>query len=169
MKTRKTRASDRARFAGIRHRKGVLTPPRRPVGIIVSDFNAFYTAKLLDGALETLLGAGVRRSRIEVTHVPGSFEIPLVVKRMLKRRRYGAIIALGVILKGETRHFEHVADAASRGILKASLESDVPVINAVIPAENERQAAARTGGRLGHRGRDAARSALRMANLLERN
>ncbi len=147
-------------------RAGKLTPPREPIGIVVSDFNEFYTAKLLEGALDTLVRAGVPRSRIDVVRVPGSFEIPLVVKRMLKKRRYGAIIALGVILKGETRHFDHVADAASRGILQASLSSDVPVINAVIPAENESQAAQRIGGKLGHRGRDAALNAIQMANLL---
>lgn len=147
-------------------RKGAILPPREPIGIIVSDFNEFYTEKLLEGAVDTLVRVGVKRSKIDVVHVPGSFEVPITVKRMLKKRRYGAIIALGVVLKGETRHFGHVADAAARGILEASLASNVPVINAVIPAENETQAAQRIGGKLGHRGREAALAAIQMANLL---
>lgn len=145
-----------------KHRRAVR------VGIIVSRFNEHFTEELLGGALDTLGRAGVGPSRIDVVRVPGSFEIPLIVKRLLKKKKYGALIALGVILRGETRHFNHVADAAARGILKASLDSDIPVINAVLACENESQAVARIGGKLGHKGRDAALQALEMADLLKR-
>lgn len=149
------------------HIAGTLKAGKLRIGVIVARFNEFYTAKLLEGALDTLKRLGVRDSRIAVWHVPGSFEIPLAVKRLLRRRRYDALIAFGVILKGETRHFNHVTDAVSRGVLSASLESDVPVINGIVSALNGRQAAARIGGKLGHRGRDAAVSAVEMANLMK--
>ena len=138
------------------------------IGIIVGRFNGFFTAKLLKAAVQTLEHAGVRRSNIEVYHVPGSFEIPVVVKRLVKKKKFGALITLGVVIKGDTRHFKHVVDAAAAGTARASVDSDIPVIHGVVAAENVGQAIARTGGKLGNKGRDAALAAIEMCGLMRR-
>ena len=155
------------RSKGVRHIKGSFKTDRLKIGIIISEFNEFYTQKLLDGALDTLSRLGLQKHFIDVYHTPGSFEIPLVVKRALKKRKYDAIIALGVIIKGQTRHFKQVADAASQGILKASLGYEIPVIHGIVTAQNQGQVRDRVGGKHGHKGREAAQSAVLMANLMK--
>ena len=110
---------------------------------------------------------GVALKFVDVIHVPGSFEIPLTVKRVLQKRKYHAIITVGVVIRGQTRHFEHVADAAASGTMTASLQSNIPVIYGVVTAENTAQAIDRIGGKMGHKGRQAVQTALEMANLLE--
>lgn len=137
------------------------------VAVVTAEFNEYFTDKLLEGAADTLIRSGVSQKDILVIKVPGSFEIPLVVQKILAKKKVHAIIALGVVIRGDTRHFNHVVDAASEGIMRATLEADIPVINAVIAAENTEQAIARTGGKLGHKGRDAARVAIEMANLMK--
>ena len=149
----------------VRHIKAPLRGDKLLVGILVAEFNEYFTGKLLEGALDTLLRCGVKKRSIDVVHVPGSFEIPFFVKRLLRKRRYDAVITLGVVLKGGTRHHEQVSDAAARGTLEASLESDVPVIHGVVTAETKGQAVERLGGKLGHRGRQAAETAVLAANL----
>lgn len=149
------------------HIKGSLDGRGLKIGIVVADFNEYFTARLLEGAVDTLERLGVAGSAIDVYHVPGSFEIPLAVKRILRKRRHSAIIALGVVIKGETRHFTHVVDAAASGTLKAALAQDIPVIHGVVAAESVRQAIDRTGGKMGNKGRDAARAAVEMARLVK--
>jgi 6,7-dimethyl-8-ribityllumazine synthase len=139
----------------------------------VSDFNAVFTDRLLEAAVAVLRRHGVSPRRIEVFRVPGSFDIPVVVKRALScrsargRRRYGAFITLGVVLKGRTRHWKQVSDAAAAGTLRAALDTGVPVVHGVVTAATVRQAADRAGGRYGNRGADAALAALRMAGLMK--
>ena len=165
MKVPKKKAT---RSAQVHHIKGALQADHAKIGIVVADFNEYFTQRLLDGALDALLRFGVRPRNIDVFHTPGSFEIPLVVKRALKKRSYNAIITLGMVIKGKTRHFKHVVDAAAAGTLKAMMDSDVPVIHGVVAAENLEQAIDRTGGKFGHKGRDAAKTAIEMANLMKR-
>jgi 6,7-dimethyl-8-ribityllumazine synthase len=152
----------------IKHIKGTISSKNVRIGIVVAEFNEFFTAKLLEGTIDELLRYGVRESNISVFHVPGSFEIPFVVKRALKKRRFSAFISLGVIFKGETRHYSQVSDAAAKGTLKASLDSDIPVIHGVVTAKCKDHAVDRIGGKLGNRGRQYARSALMMSNLAEK-
>ncbi len=151
----------------LRHIKGQIKSNSARIGIIVARFNEFFTKQIVDGAVDSLLRYGVKANNIDVVHVPGAFEIPLIVKRLLKKRRYDAILTAGVILKGGTRHWTQVSDAASTGTLQASLGSDIPVIHGVVTAESKAQAIERLGGKLGNRGRQAAETAIEMANLVK--
>jgi 6,7-dimethyl-8-ribityllumazine synthase len=154
--------------AGPRRVKGSLEAPSARIAIIVAQFNEYFTSKLLDGALDTLTRHGVKPSNIDVYYVPGAFELPIVVKRVLKKRRADAVITLGMVIKGETRHFDHVVDESARGAMQAALESDIPVIHGVVSANDLKQAIDRAGGKVGNKGRDCARAAIEMANLLKK-
>ena len=157
-----------SKTAGPNRVKGGLSASGARIVIIVAQFNEYFTQKLLDGALDTLIRHGVKPTSIDVYYVPGAFEIPLVVKRVLRKRRADAVITLGMVIKGRTRHFAHVVDEAARGTMQAALESDVPVIHGVVAAEDLQQAIDRTGGKIGNKGRDAARAAIETANLLKK-
>lgn len=165
MKSRKKAVRSRFR---LRHVKGALKAGGAKIGIIVADFNEHFTSKLLEGAVDTLSRHGVKTKNICVFHTPGSLEIPLVVKRLVKKQKFDALITLGMVIKGNTRHFRHVVDGAARGTLEASLKSNIPVIHGVVAAENVKQAMDRTGGKLGNKGRDFAKAALQMASLMKK-
>ncbi len=156
------------KIAKVNKIKGGLMASNARIAIIVAQFNEYFTDKLLEGALDTLMAHGVKPASIDVFYVPGSFELPLVVKRVLAKRRVDAVITLGMVIKGETRHFDHVVDESARGAMQAALESDIPVIHGVVAAEDLKQAIDRTGGKIGNKGRDAARAAIEMANLLRK-
>lgn len=130
--------------------------------VVVSRYNEPITQRLLDGALEVLAAQGA--ARVDVAWVPGALEIPLVARRMAEAR-YDAVICLGCVIKGETLHFDLVAQQAAAGISRASLETGVPVINEVLAVFEPEQAAARSGGRV-NLGADAAHAAIQMANLM---
>lgn len=147
--------------------RGTASGKGLKIAVITAEFNEYFTDKLLEGALDTFQRSGVSLSEVQVVKVPGAFEIPLVVQKLLAKKKFDAMIALGVVIRGETRHFNHVVDAASEGIMQATLEANIPVINAVIAAENTEQAIARSGGKLGNKGRDAAKAAIEMANLMK--
>jgi len=133
--------------------------------IVVSRFNDGITRKLLEAAQQTL--AERRAAAADVAWVPGSFEIPLVAKRLAQTGRYDAVICLGCVIKGETAHFEYVAAEAARGVAQTSYETGVPVIYQVLSVYDPSQAAARASGRL-NRGRDGALAAIEMARLMRR-
>ncbi|MEX2237209.1 MAG: 6,7-dimethyl-8-ribityllumazine synthase [Dehalococcoidia bacterium] len=135
------------------------------VAIVVARFNDRITDGLLEGAREVLLSSGVEPQHLDVFFVPGSFELPLTASTLAVSRRYGAVICLGAIIKHETRHDEYIAHAVAQGLTRASLESGVPVVFGVLTTDNVEQAVARSSGD-GNRGRDAARTAVRTANLL---
>ena len=136
------------------------------VAIVVSRFNQFITQKLLDGALEGLRQLGVQDSDATVAWVPGSFEIPLAAKTLAQSGSYEAVICLGAVIRGETMHFEMVANESARGIGRASLDTGVPVIFGVVTADNIDQAINRAGGKSGNIGFNAALAAVDMARLL---
>jgi 6,7-dimethyl-8-ribityllumazine synthase len=136
------------------------------IAIVASRFNAEATEGLLSGALATLEACGVNEDDIVVARVPGSFELPLAASRLAAVGKYDAVICLGAIVKHETRHDEYIANAVAAGISRASLESGVPVVFGVLTTENDEQARARSSGE-GNRGRDAALTAISMANLLK--
>jgi len=137
-------------------------------GIVASRFNEFLTAKLLDGACDTLIRHGVAENSIDAVWVPGSFEIPYVAQKLARSKKYDAIICLGTIIRGSTPHFDYISSETAKGIAKVSLDSGIPCIFGVITADTLEQAIERSGTKDGNKGRDAAISAIELANLYEK-
>lgn len=137
-------------------------------GIILSRFNDFITSRLLDGALDALIRHGADDKDIEVIKVPGSFEIPMVAKRLANKGAYNAIICLGTIIRGSTPHFEYVAAEVSKGIASASMETGVPISFGIITSDTIEQAIERAGSKSGNKGWDAAMTAIEMAQVLKK-
>jgi 6,7-dimethyl-8-ribityllumazine synthase len=135
------------------------------MGIVVSRFNELLSGRLLSGARDGLIRHGVAEEDVDVAWVPGGFEIPLVAKQMAASGRYDAVLALGVVIRGGTPHFEYVASEVAKGVAKASLDSGVPVMFGVITADTIEQAVERAGTKAGNKGWDAALGAIEMANL----
>jgi 6,7-dimethyl-8-ribityllumazine synthase len=137
------------------------------VGIVVSRFNELLSSKLLSGALDALKRHDIGEDAVDVAWVPGAFEIPLVANKMAASKKYDAVIALGVIIRGATPHFEYVASEVSKGVAHASLHTGVPVMFGVVTADSIEQAVERSGTKQGNKGWDVAMSAIEMANLLK--
>jgi 6,7-dimethyl-8-ribityllumazine synthase len=135
--------------------------------LVVSRFNEFISARLLEGAQDALLRHGVKEGDIEVAWTPGAFEIPLIAKRMAQSGKYNAIICLGTVIRGGTPHFEYIASEVSKGIAKVGLETGMPVIFGVITADTLEQAIERAGTKEGNMGFRAAMNGIEMANLLK--
>ncbi|HQC53456.1 MAG TPA: 6,7-dimethyl-8-ribityllumazine synthase [Lentisphaeria bacterium] len=134
--------------------------------IVCSRFNEFFVSKLLGGAVDCLVRHGASAKDIETAWVPGSYEIPLVAKKLVASGRYHGVIALGVVIQGSTAHANYVNAEVSKGLAQVSLESGVPVIYGVVTTENIEQAIERSGCKAGNRGSTAAETAIEMANLL---
>jgi 6,7-dimethyl-8-ribityllumazine synthase len=145
--------------------KADLMAKSKKFGVVISRFNEFISAKLLEGCVDTLSRHGVQENTIDVVWVPGSFEIPMIALKMAKSKKYDAVICLGTIIRGATPHFEFVASEAAKGVAKVSLDTGTPCIFGVITADNIEQAIERAGTKDGNKGRDAALSAIEMANL----
>lgn len=150
----------------IRTIEGQLIAKGKKFAIAASRFNDFITKQLIDGCVDTLLRHGVEKDNIELTLVPGAFEIPLVAKKLSRQKGINAVICLGTVIRGSTPHFDYIASEVSKGIASVSLESGVPVIFGVITADTIEQAIERAGTKDGNKGKDAALSAIEMANLL---
>jgi 6,7-dimethyl-8-ribityllumazine synthase len=135
-------------------------------GIVAARFNEFIVARLLDGAVDTLVKHGATPADIEVVRVPGAFEMPLALQRLAQSRRHDALIALGCVIRGATPHFEYVSGEASRGIGQASLKHDLPIGFGLLTVDTIEQAIERAGTKAGNKGADAALSAIEMATLL---
>ena len=136
------------------------------VAIVVATFNEFITSRLLDGARAALSRHGVREDDVSVAYVPGSFELPLVAKKLAESGQQDAVICLGAVIRGETDHYEHVAGEAAKGIANASVNSGVPVIFGVLTTDTLEQAINRAGGKQGNNGYGAGLAAIEMANLM---
>lgn len=137
-------------------------------GIIVSRFNDFITSKLLDGAIDALIRHGASQDNIDIVKVPGSFEIPLIAKKLALKKSYDAIICLGTVIRGATPHFEYVASEVSKGIAVTSLETGVPIAFGIITADTIEQAVERAGSKAGNKGWDAAVTAIEMAQVVKK-
>ena len=148
-------------FTGTREGAG------RRVAVVAARFNEAITVKLVEGAVAGLAKHGVPQDRVDVTWVPGAFEIPLVAKRLAGTGSYDAVICLGAVIRGDTAHFDLVANEAARGIAQVSQETGVPLIFEVLATDTLAQAEARAGGAHGNKGWEAAESALEMASLLD--
>lgn len=146
--------------------EGKLDGKGLKVGIIKSRFNHLITDRLLEGAMDCLIRHGVDEKDIDVVVVPGSFEIPVIAKKLASSGKYNALIALGAIIRGGTVHFDYIATEVTKGIAQVSLESGLPVVNGVITVEDIEQAVERAGTKMGNKGWEAALTAIEMANLL---
>ncbi|KMM75789.1 MULTISPECIES: 6,7-dimethyl-8-ribityllumazine synthase [Xanthomonas] len=150
------------------HYEGDLrTPESARFAIIASRWNARITDVLVAGARQSLAGNGIAEDAVDVIRVPGAWELPLVAARLAAAGKHAAIIALGCVIRGDTRHYEHVADGCAEGLLRVSLDFRIPVLNGVLAVEQVEDAEARAGGSHGNKGEEAALSALEMVNLLE--
>lgn len=134
--------------------------------IVVARFNSFITEKLVEGALDALKRHGVNEGDISVVWVPGSFELPVVVKRLAEAKKHDAVIALGCVIRGATAHFDYVAGEAAKGIGQAAMSTGVPVIFGVLTTDSIEQAIERAGTKAGNKGVDAAMAAIEMTDLL---
>lgn len=148
--------------------EGELQAKGLKFGIIVSRFNDFITSRLLDGAIDALARHGAKEDDIEVVRVPGSFEIPLVAKKMASKGEYNAVICLGTVIRGATPHFDYVAAEVSKGVAAASMETGVPIAFGVITSDTIEQAVERAGTKAGNKGWDAAITAIEMAQVLKK-
>jgi len=137
-------------------------------GIVLSRFNEFMGQRLLDGAIDALVRHGADEGDIEVVRVPGAFEIPIAIKRMADSGRYGALIALAVIIRGSTPHFEYIAAEVTKGIAQVQLQTGIPVGFGIITADTIEQAIERAGSKMGNKGWQAALAAIEMVNLFKK-
>jgi 6,7-dimethyl-8-ribityllumazine synthase len=145
------RASDGARFA-----------------ILASRWNPRITDALVAGARKAFVDNGVAEDLVDLVRVPGAWELPIVAARLGAAGSHAAIVALGCVVRGDTRHYEHVADRCAEGLMRVSLDYRVPVLNGVLATERFEDAEARAGGTHGNKGEEAALAAIEMANLLEK-
>lgn len=134
-------------------------------GIVVSEWNTEITQSLLKGAETTLLQYGAKKKNIIVHYVPGSFELSMGAQLMAEYKRVDAIICLGCVIQGETRHFDFICDAVSNGITRVNLDYNIPVIFGVLTTNTQQQAIDRSGGKHGNKGDEAAFTAIKMADL----
>lgn len=147
--------------------EGKLISQKHKFGIIIGRFNEFIGGKLLEGTLDALKRHGVSEDNIEITWVPGAFEIPLVSKKMALTNNYDAVICLGAVIRGSTPHFDYVSSEVSKGIASVSLDTGIPVIFGVLTTDTIEQAIERAGTKAGNKGYEAAMTAIEMVNLLE--
>jgi 6,7-dimethyl-8-ribityllumazine synthase len=147
---------------------GDFSTPAGRFAIVAARFNGLVTEALLAGCRDAFVRHGVPEDQIDVAWVPGSFEIPLVARRMAGSGRYSAVVCLGCVIRGETSHYDHVAGQAAAGVIQAGLSTGVPVIFGILTTESVEQALNRAGLKSGNKGADAAMAAIEMVNLLAR-
>ncbi len=135
--------------------------------LVVSRFNEAVTRRLLDGALGALGRAGYDDTRREIVWVPGAFEIPVAVRRGLESRRFGVVVAIGAIIRGETPHFDHLAAEVTRGLGSIALDTGLPVGYGVLTCDSLEQALARSGGEAGNKGAEAVEAALEARRVMD--
>ncbi|KAF8026888.1 hypothetical protein BT93_F3396 [Corymbia citriodora subsp. variegata] len=164
----KGRSSSLLRTAAVRHLEGSLTRTEGlRFGVVVARFNEIVTKLLLDGALNTFKKYSVREEDIDVVWVPGSFEIGVVAEKLGKSGKYHAVLCIGAVVRGDTSHYDAVANSAASGVLSAGLNSGVPCIFGVLTCDDMDQALNRAGGKSGNKGSEAALTAIEMASLFE--
>ncbi len=146
--------------------EGKLTAKGKKFGVVISRFNDLISSQLLLGTQDCLVRHECKQDDITVAWVPGSFEIPLVAKKMANSKNYDAVICLGAVIRGGTPHFDYIAGEVSKGIANVGLETGLPVIFGIITADTIEQALERAGTKAGNKGWDAALSAIEMANLM---
>lgn len=133
--------------------------------VVVARWNEFVTRKLHEGAIRALKAAGVADEDTTTAWVPGAFEVPTAGRWAAQSGRFDAVLCLGAVIRGETAHFEYVAGGATDGILRVAHDTGIPIVFGVLTVDNVEQAMARAGGKDGHKGEEAARTGIEMANL----
>lgn len=139
--------------------------PNARFAIIASRWNPRITDALVDSARQTLVANGVAQAQVDVVRVPGAWELPVIARTLAQAGQHAAIVALGCVVRGDTRHYEQVADGASNGLMQVALEYGVPVLNGVLAVETFEDALARAGGSHGNKGEECALVAIEMADL----
>jgi 6,7-dimethyl-8-ribityllumazine synthase len=135
--------------------------------LVASRWNDFLTARLIEGALDALERLGAEEKSVELFKVPGSFEIPLLARKVAGTKKFDAVICLGTIIRGQTPHFEYIAAEVTKGIAQAGMETDVPVVYGIVTADTLEQAIDRAGVKAGNKGFEAAMSAVELVNLYQ--
>jgi 6,7-dimethyl-8-ribityllumazine synthase len=146
--------------------EGKLQPRDAHFALLVSRFNGFVVESLLRGAVDALKRHGAEEDDLHIVRVPGAFEMPLIAQRLAASKKYDAIIALGVVIRGGTPHFEYVAGACTKGLASVALKYDIPVAFGVLTVDTIEQAIERAGTKAGNKGVEAALSAIEMIDLL---
>ena len=141
--------------------------PKARWALVAGRFNEFITSRLVDGAVDALVRHGANQENIDVVWVPGSFEIPVVARRLAESKKYAAVICLGAVIRGGTPHFEYIAAEASKGVAQVAMTAPVPVIFGILTTDSVEQAVERAGTKAGNKGADAAVAAIEMASLLD--
>lgn len=150
----------------IKEIKGQLTSGKGNYAIVVSRFNEFITNKLLGGAIDVLQRHGAKDEQITVVWVPGAIEITMAAKKLAKSGKFGSVICLGAVIRGQTSHYDYVCQQVSRGVGAINIETDIPTIFGVITCETIEQAIERAGTKAGNAGSNAAMTAIEMVNIL---
>ena len=145
--------------------EGALTAENMKFGVVCARFNDFFVSTLLDGAVDVIVRHGGDAKKISVAYVPGSYEIPFAVKKLLATKKFDAVIALGVVIQGATPHAGYINSEVSKCLAQLGLESGIPVTYGLITADNLDQAVERSGCKAGNKGGDAALAAIEMVNL----
>jgi 6,7-dimethyl-8-ribityllumazine synthase len=135
--------------------------------LIASRWNDFLTSRLVEGALDALERLGADEQAVALYRVPGSFEIPLLARKLAGSEKYDAVICLGTIIRGQTPHFEYIAGEVAKGIAQAGMETGVPVVFGIVTADTLEQAIDRAGVKAGNKGFEAAMSAVELVNLYQ--
>jgi 6,7-dimethyl-8-ribityllumazine synthase len=146
--------------------EGDFATPAGRFAIVAARFNAVIVDALVAGALDAFRRHGVADDAVDLVRVPGSFEIPVIARRLAETKKYAAVVCLGAVIKGDTDHYDHVAAAATNGVLQASSTTGMPVIFGVLTCDTLEQAVNRAGGKAGNKGFEAAVTAIEMANLV---
>ncbi len=146
--------------------EGYISGKGLKFGIVAARFNEFIVSKLVGGALDTLHRHETADHDIDVTWVPGAFEIPIVAKKMAESGKYDAVLCLGAVIRGSTTHYDYVCSEVSKGVAQVGLQTGVPTIFGVVTTENIEQAIERAGTKAGNKGADAAMAAMEMASLV---
>jgi 6,7-dimethyl-8-ribityllumazine synthase len=150
------------------HVRGGLNAAGLRIGVVASQFNNFITDRLLAGALDALQQAGATEEQIQIVRVPGSFELPIVAKKLAASGRFDSIICIGCVLRGETSHYDVVVSETARGIQLAQLDTGVPLIFCVLTCDTLEQAIDRAGLKSGNKGYEAGLTAVEMAQLVRK-
>lgn len=146
--------------------EGDFSTPTGRFAVVVARFNGLVTEALLAGCRDALARHGVGPERVDVAWVPGSFEVPIVARKLAETGKYAAVITLGCVIRGETGHYDHVAGQAASGVMQAAMATGVPVIFGILTTETVEQALNRSGLKSGNKGAEAAQAAIEMVNLL---
>jgi 6,7-dimethyl-8-ribityllumazine synthase len=148
--------------------EGILDASGKKFAIVVSRWNQFIVSKMVDGALDALRRHKASDDNITIVYCPGSFEIPLVCKKLALSKQFDAIIALGAVIRGATPHFDYIASEVAKGIAQVNLETGVPVVFGVLTTDTIEQAIERAGSKSGNKGFDAALAAIELVSLIDK-